>query len=334
MSIFFLTISIILFNLIIYLKFDFISKLFLIFDKPDGKLKIHSKPASLIGGLIVLINLYLIIFLLNILDINNSIFEKNFVYAVITLCTLFYIIGLVDDLKNLTPNKKLLLLIASIFFVIYLFPEINLEIIKISFIKKTYYFNNFSIFFVILSFLLLANAINMFDGINLQLILFSLFVFILFIYKGFIPLFFVLLSICLIFLAFLNFKNKVFLGDGGAYFMSALLGCTFIYQYKNYNNFIFGDEVLIILVIPAIDMLRLFIERIINKRHPFKGDLNHLHHIIYNFTKNKNITVIITIGLSIFPTFLLFFNIKTYYIFLLTLIIYLTIFSYLSLKQK
>ena len=113
-------------------------------------------------------------------NIDNSIFKNNFLNAIIILSTLFYLVGLIDDLKNLTPNIKLISLILSIFFVTYLFPEINLRLIKISFLKKTYYFNEYSFFFTTLSFLLLANAINMFDGINLQLILFCLFIFIIF----------------------------------------------------------------------------------------------------------------------------------------------------------
>ena len=333
MSVFFLTILIILFNLIFYLKFNVISK-FTFLDKPDGKLKRHSNPTSLIGGLVILINLYLIFFFLMLLDIDNSIFKNNFLNAIIILSTLFYLVGLIDDLKNLSPNIKLLSLILSIFFVAYLFPEINLELIKISFLKKTYYFNEYSFFFTILSFLLLANAINMFDGINLQIILFCLFIFIVFIIKGFLPLFFILLSISFIFLGLLNFKNKVFIGDGGCYLISALLGCSFIYQYKNYDNFLFGDEIFIILLIPAIDMLRLFFSRIISKKHPFKGDLNHLHHIVDNYVKNKNLTVLITICLCVFPSFLMILELKTYYILIINLIIYLSIILFLKNKKN
>jgi len=333
MSVFFLTILIILFNLIFYLKFNVISK-FTFLDKPDGKLKRHSNPTSLIGGLVILINLYLIFFFLMLLDIDNSIFKNNFLNAIIILSTLFYLVGLIDDLKNLSPNIKLLSLILSIFFVAYLFPEINLELIKISFLKKTYYFNEYSFFFTILSFLLLANAINMFDGINLQIILFCLFIFIVFIIKGFLPLFFILLSISFIFLGLLNFKNKVFIGDGGCYLISALLGCSFIYQYKNYDNFLFGDEIFIILLIPAIDMLRLFFSRIISKKHPFKGDLNHLHHIVDNYVKNKNLTVLITICLCVFPSFLMILEFKTYYILIINLIVYLSIILFLKNKKN
>ena len=334
MTIFFLIFILFIFNFIFYIKFDLISNYLTFFDKPDGKLKRHSKPTSLLGGLLILINLYLIIFSLRLFDIDNSTFDSNFEIVVIILGTLFYLIGLFDDLKNLTPNIKLLLLILSVLLIVYLFPQINLELIKISFLEKNYYFNQYSFLFTTLSFLLLVNAMNMFDGINLQLILFCSFVLILFIMKGFIPIFFILLFISLIFLGLLNFKNKIFLGDSGAYLLSSLLGITFIYQYKEFDNYFFGDEVFVILIIPAIDMLRLFIERLVNKTHPFKGDLNHLHHIVDNFTKNKNLTIIITIGACIIPTIFLFMGFKTYNILISTVIIYISLISYLKLKNK
>ena len=330
MNIFYLILLIILLNLILYIKFDLISNSFALFDKPDGKLKRHSKPASLIGGLLILVNLYVVIFSLNLIKGNNVNFDNNFFIVVITLSTLFYLVGLIDDLKNLSPNIKLLALIMSIFFVAYLFPEINLKLIKISFLKKTYYFNDYSFFFTILSFLLLANAINMFDGINLQLISFNLFVFIIFIIKGFLPFFFILFSISLIFLALLNFQNKVFIGDSGCYTITAILGLTFIYQYKNYDNFLFGDEIFLILFIPAIDMLRLFVSRIIEKKHPFKGDLNHLHHKVEKCIKNKNLTVLITISLCILPSLLIFFEFKTYNILIISIIIYFSLILFLN----
>ena len=323
-DVFFLILFIFLFNLIIYINFDTISENFIFFDKPDGKLKRHLKPISLIGGLVILINLYLITFFLKLLQIENSIFEGNYAYAVIILGTIYYLIGLFDDLKDLAPHIKLSLIVFSTFFVIYLFPEISLQHFKISFLKTNYELK-YSLLFLVLAFALLTNSMNMFDGINLQLLLFTLFVFILFILKGFNSLFFILLGICLLFLCILNYKNKVYLGDGGAYLISSIIGCTFIYQYNNFSNSFLGDEVFIILIIPAIDMLRLFIVRILNKTHPFKGDLNHFHHIIYSHTNNNKITVLLTIVISILPTIFLFLGIKTYYILLITLIFYVGI---------
>ena len=333
MEIYFIFLFITIFNLIVFYKFDTISQSLTFFDKPDGKLKNHSKPVSLIGGLIILINLYLIIFSLSFLNFKNLIFENNFMFGLILLSTLFYLIGLVDDIKNLSPNKKLIFLFISTIIVIYFFPSINLEHIKISFLKDIFYFE-YSKIFLVFSFALLANSMNMFDGINLQLILFTSFLFIVFILKGFLSIFFILLLICLFFLAILIYKNKVFLGDGGAYLISVIVGCTFIYQYDNFSNFFYGDEVFIILIIPAIDMLRLFFMRVIKKKSPFKGDLNHLHHIVNNFTKNNNFTILITISLSIFPALLLIFNIETYIILLLSLIIYFCLISYLRFKVR
>ena len=192
-------------------------------------------------------------------------FNDNFIFAFIILSTSFYLIGVVDDLKNLSPNIKLFFLFVVISLTIYFSPEFRLDYIKISFLTKFYTFD-YSGLFLILSFVLLANAMNMFDGINLQLILFTFFMFIIFILKGFISTFFLLLLIPLTFLAILNFQNKVFLGDGGSYLISAILGSTFIYQYNNFENYLFGDEVFLILIIPSIDMLRLFFLRIIYKK--------------------------------------------------------------------
>ena len=331
MEYFFLISIIFSFNLIIFLNFKIIEKKLSILDKPDKKLKKHKHSVSLLGGSIILLNLYLITFLLKLYDLENSIFENNFSSIFILLCTLFYLVGLLDDLKNLKNNKKLFLLIISTVLVIYLFPDVKLDIIKISFLEKNYFFR-YSFFFLVLSFALLANAMNMFDGINLQLILYTSFVFVLFILKGFMPIFFIILLICLFFLAILNYQNRLFLGDGGAYLVSAILGSTFIYQYKYFDSFIYGDEVFIILIIPAIDMLRLFIIRLLKKKHPFEGDLNHLHHLVFKLTKDNNLTILITISLCIIPSLLLFFNIKTYFILSFTLILYSFLIHYCEIK--
>ena len=333
MELLLLSISIIIFNLFIFLNFENISKNFIFFDRPDGKLKKHKNPTSLIGGLIILLNLYLIIFFLKILAFDNIIFEDNFSYVILILGTIFFIIGFIDDLKNLSPNIKLISIITSVFLISIFFPEIKLEHIKISFLKSNYSFEGFSLIFIILSFALLANAINMFDGINLQLIFFTLFIFLIFILKGFLPIFFILISISFIFLGLLNYKNKVFIGDGGCYLISVIIGCSFIYQYKNFDNFLYGDQIFLILLIPSLDMLRLFLVRIIKGKHPFKGDLKHLHHMVDNFVKNKNITILITISLCIFPSLLMLTGLETYFILFLNLAIYLGLILFLEYKR-
>ena len=173
----------------------------------------------------------------------------------------------------------------------------------------------------------------MFDGINLQLILFIFFIFCVFIFKGFVPIFFILLFIKMIILAILNYKNKIFLGDSGSYVLGGIIGTTFIYQYKNYENFLYGDEVFLILLIPAIDMLRLFVLRLLNK-NPFKGDLNHLHHLVQNLINNQNKTALLTLSICILPTIFLMLNVNTIFTLIINLMIYLSLITYLGSKRK
>ena len=312
MEVYSLITFVLLFNFFIFFNFNKISKSLNFFDKPDGNLKKHKHPVSLLGGSLILVNIYLITFFFNLFDLNDQIFAGQFFYIFIILSTFFYIVGCIDDFTNLSPNLKLLLIAFSFLVTAYFFPEINLKLIKISFLDKNYYFNSFSTLFLLLSFSLLSNAMNMFDGINLQLILFTIFVFMIFVIKGFFSLFFTILLICLCFLGILNYKNKIFLGDSGSYLLSSIIGCTFIYQYNYFDNYLYGDEIFIILLIPSIDMLRLFVVRSLNKKNPFKGDLNHFHHIVNNYFRNKNLTVVFTILMCVMPSLLLIINIKTY----------------------
>lgn len=332
MELYLLIIFVLLFNFLIFLNFTKISKSLNFFDKPDGKLKKHKHPVSLLGGSLILVNILLITFFFNLFELNDQLFVGQFFYIFIILSTFFYIVGIIDDFTNLSPNLKLLFIAFSFLVTAYFFPEINLKLIKISFLEKNYYFNNFSTLFLLLSFSLLSNAMNMFDGINLQLILFSIFVFIIFVIKSFFSLFFIMLLICLCFLGILNYKNKIFLGDSGSYLLSSILGCTFIYQYKYFDNYLYGDEIFIILLIPSIDMLRLFIVRSLNKKNPFKGDLNHFHHIANNFFKNRNLTVVFTILMCVMPSLLLIMNIETYYIFIISVIVYTSLITYFKKK--
>lgn len=321
--IFSLLISLLLINLIIYLNFNYISNFFNFFDRPDKQLKKHQKPVSLMGGSIVLVNLIIILILSKILDISDILIDENYLVLLLLLSTFFYLIGLFDDLKNLTPKVKLLSIIFFLSIIILLFPEIRIQQIKISFLNKIYFLNFFySYIFIILCFSLLINAINMFDGINSQVLIFTLMVFLVFIYRGFMPLFFISLSICLFVLTILNLQNRVFLGDNGSYLISGVIGFMFIYQYKTFDKFIYGDQVFVILTIPSIDMLRLFITRVLDKKNPFKGDLNHLHHIVNNFVKNKNLTVVVTSSICFIPIFLLLIGFETYSSLLITILIY------------
>ena len=78
----------------------------------------------------------------------------------------------------------------------------------------------------------------------------------------------------------LNHKYKSFLGDSGSYVLAFIFSYFFIKIY-NQTEHIKVDHIFLFMIIPGIDLIRLFLVRISKKvKNPFKPDRNHLHHII------------------------------------------------------
>ncbi len=65
------------------------------------------------------------------------------------------------------------------------------------------------------------------------------------------------LIISLIAYSYLNYKNKSFLGDSGSLLISFIIGYLFIKLY-NFKYINFTDEVVIYMLIPGIDLIRVF----------------------------------------------------------------------------
>ena len=78
-------------------------------------------------------------------------------------------------------------------------------------------------------------------------------------------------------------------------------------------------------MIPGIDMLRLFISRLINKKDPFSGDNNHIHHLLLKFCNNNNDLAILSTLLILFAPGLLslFTNVENLALIIIVLIFYI-----------
>ena len=119
--------------------------------------------------------------------------------------------------------------------------------------------------------------------------------------------------------------NKIFMGDAGIYFLSMLSGLIII-DMSN-NNLIYSEEIFLLMMLPGIDMLRLFFLRIINKKNPFNPDKLHIHHILFNKLKSKAKTVLTIIMIYGFPILLkISLDFKTLYLIIIQLLFYLIIF--------
>ena len=113
--------------------------------------------------------------------------------------------------------------------------------------------------------------------------------------------------------------------------ISFIIGYLFIKLYNlNYINY--ADEITLYMIIPGLDLIRLFIFRIFNKKNPLSSDRNHLHHILINkFSFKKTLFIIfILIFMPIILNHLGFYNLITI---LITILAY-SILLYISKKTK
>ena len=283
-------------NFFFLIFFKEISKYINIFDLPDNKRKIHNKKIPLLGGWIFLFNI--ICYLIYELVINKSNtfgifgFRESLPSIIFFFSLIFiFLIGCFDDKIKLSAQIRLILLSLIILINLLVNPELNISLIKLSFMSS-FSIENFSFFWTFLCFLLFINALNFFDGINLQSsgLIYSICVF--FLYKNFFFDFFVVIFITNTFFIYLNYNSKIFLGNSGSFFLSFLFGSLFISSYNNSISLV-ADEIVVLMLIPGLDLLRLFFLRIINKTNPMTADNNHIHHyLIKKFSNTKSALII------------------------------------------
>ena len=207
---------------------------------------------------------------------DENVFQEYNYFSFFFLPFSFYLIGLYDDKYNIDSKTKLFLTSILIILVILIDEDLIIKSISLQIIPWSIPLNSFAIFFTLLCILLFVNAFNMIDGLNLNAGLYALFLLLIIISKQVIVLLIISYILSLFLFLFFNNKNKTFLGDNGSLLLSCLLAIFFI---KYYNlNLLMTEDIVILMLIPGLDLLRLSIERIVSGRHPFSADRNHLHH--------------------------------------------------------
>jgi UDP-GlcNAc:undecaprenyl-phosphate GlcNAc-1-phosphate transferase len=270
-----------------------------ILDYPDKIRKFHTTATPQTGGIIM----YIII-------IINFFFSKNpsFDLFYILWVTFFFILGLLDDKYKI--KWKIKFIFPIIFFLIYININKNFlinEIYSDAFerivnIKNIY---NFNIFFTLLCVLLLLNSTNMIDGHNGICSIYSIYCFFYLLLLNNNSLNEILLIILptLFIITYFNLNNKIFLGNSGSFLLSGILSYYLIMN-NNYYQKISVEKIFLLLIIPGLDMLRLFITRIKNHKNPFSADRNHLHHLLFKNNKKYNQKYLIYFLILIIPSIL------------------------------
>lgn len=318
----------IFYNIFLFKLFIKIFNKLQIYDKPDFFRKIHKSNVALAGGAIFIINIFLYFFFLLFFEETNYFNGNREALSFILGSILIFLTGLYDDRYSLKPNTKLILIGIIVAMSVSTNDIFLVKDIKFIFYENLIYLEGFKFFFTIFCFLVFLNAFNMMDGVNgLSVSYFIIcLIYLNLLNKDFYFFSFLLLP-ALVFLYY-NFQNKVFLGDSGSLLLGFILSCLFI---KGHNEqYIYADQIILLMMIPGIDMIRVATIRLINQKHPFKADQSHLHHIIlkkYN-PKISYYLIITIIGLTAFLSHIIsnkFINILEI-IFILIIYIFFLIF--------
>lgn len=203
-----------------------------------------------------------------------------------------------------------------------------------------------STIFTIFCIVVLINGSNFIDGVNLSTISYYLLVLIIIFTLSksnyFVAdLYFIKIQIFLLFiLLFFNFRNYVYLGDGGVYLLSFVVSVVVI-NFINNNVVISPYFGVLLLWYPCFENLFSIIRRLMLNKNTYSADNHHLHHLIYLFFLKKKISysnnltgiiivffnfIILTLGYN-------FFNQTKYLVILIFFSTSIYCFSYLYLKR-
>lgn len=285
-----------------------------IYDIPDER-KTHNYPVSSLGGIAIFAGLILSVLLVS--DFNK--FNAELQYYIAGFFVIF-ILGLIDDIFILKAWKKALgqLAVAAMLTI-----KGNLLVTDLHGFAGIHMLTHAeSICISFFTIILLINAFNLLDGVDglaastglVVCLLFGVF----FIMNNVTHYAILAFSIAGSLLAFLMYNfppAKIFMGDSGSTLIGlvcSMLAIKFVenpsiqFDLSHYSTpaVAFG-----FLLIPLLDVLRVFTLRIAKRKSPLAPDRNHLHHLLQNKgLSHTEVTIILLVSELFFAavTFLLF----------------------------
>jgi len=268
-----------------------------LFDIPNNR-KVHKNPVPRLGG-VSFFPVLLIVLSVSmgarysldcpILYSSPKIIFIRFMFLIVGL-TMLYLIGLLDDLISVGYRRKFLIQIISA----VLMPLSGMWINSLNGLFGVYSLSGWigiplTIFIVIY----ITNSINLIDGIDglasgLSAISLAVLGVICFYYGQYIygTLAFSMLGILIPFWIYNVYGRvekcrKIFMGDAGSLTLGYIISFIIIHLCMHENvSFPSGMSILVFstLIIPLLDVVRVVLARIRDKRNPFLPDKNHIHH--------------------------------------------------------
>jgi UDP-N-acetylmuramyl pentapeptide phosphotransferase/UDP-N-acetylglucosamine-1-phosphate transferase len=308
-----------------------------LFDTPNSRTS-HVDKIPTLGGL----SIFAGFFISSLIFINIKLIP-DFQYVIAGSLMIFFI-GLKDDILAISPFKKLIGQIVASIIVIELgnirFTSLHgfLGIYEIDYLT--------SVLLTLFVLIVIINSFNLIDGIDglasgigiVSSVTFGIWFYLV----GEYQLTIMAASLVGALIAFFVFnvfgrKNKIFMGDIG----SLLLGfitAIFIVKFNELNinpgnpYFVHSSPAVSIgiLIVPLFDTLRVFINRLIKKKSPFKADRGHVHHRVLKLTNShfKATLILMLVNIGFIVLVFLLQNMGIYKLTLIILILAI-VFTYL-----
>jgi len=305
-------------------------------DVPNAR-KVHQTAIPLIGGPVI----GLIVFLL--LGVSEDKSWENILPIIITSYIMLFV-GTLDDKTDIRAIYKLGIQIC----VSVIIATSGIRLTSLYGLFGIYEMNiYFQYIITVLIITTAVNAFNLIDGIDGLAGSVAGVGFVLYLLISLLHGNFGLARISLLFIgsiaAFLRFnfsaKNKIFLGNSGSLFLGYLLICLGIYITRfdtGSTEFPYGIFfILFVFTIPVIDSLRVYTDRILRGKSPFRADKTHIHHHLLQLgLSHKKITLtFVMLNIVTFIVQFLFFPNYSIYTTLISFFVFIFIFKIIKIMN-
>jgi len=269
-------------------------------DDLTGVQKFHHQPTPRIAGVPVFMSFFIGLWYLDLQEVD-------YVFLLLASLPVFMGGSIEDIIVRVSPFKRMISILASI---VMMFVFLDIRIDFLGFTLVDYLLSNsiVSLLFTLLVVGGVVNAINIIDGYNGLLIGYSIAVLLAIAYVANILGDDLVIQLSLILIASLlgvfifNFPfGKIFMGDGGAYFIGFMMAVIGL-MLGNRNEEVSHWFILLLFIYPLYETaFSVYRKKIVRNTSPSQPDGYHLHMMIYKrlvkrkfFKNNKTIQNSIT----------------------------------------
>ena len=265
-------------------------------DAPGGR-KVHTYSMPRMGGLAIYAGF--LVAVLATQTINTQLI------GILIGCTMIVLLGIIDDIKGLSPKVKLAgQTLAALVVVLF---GVQISLITNPF-ADVFFLNAWAIPITILWIVGITNAVNLIDGLDglaagtsgIAAVTIGLVAFL----EGYVAVAILAMILAGSIFGFLPFNfnpAKIFMGDTGSMFLGFTLAVLAVVGLTKSATVISVFIPIVILGIPIFDTMYAIVRRYLNGTPIFQADKEHLHHQLLNMglTHKQTVLVIYAVNLCL-----------------------------------